>query len=245
VHSQTIDIFVKNGDSMLKELSLKIRRRESPFFERLYQIAKAVRSFEIPVIMPLHTLLYQERCLRLGFWSNLTRVLYHTPLFKSQCIRIGKRLQIIGGIPLVMGHLNLVIGDDVVIHAASTLIGAKVFDNPTLTIGNSTHLGHQLTISVGCDITIGSNVLIGDHVNILSYMGHPTNPAERHLPAPPESSKSITICDNVWIGVGSIIMKGVLIGEGSIVASGSVVTAKVPPNSMAIGNPARVFPLIM
>jgi len=144
-----------------------------------------------------------------------------------------------------MGHLRLKIGNDVIIHGVSTLIGAKVFESPTLIVGNNTHLGYQLIVNVGCDVTIGDNVLVGDRVSILSYDGHPVNPAERHLPAPKESSKPIIIGNNVWIGSNCTILKGVRIGEGSVVANGSVVTTKVPPRSLAIGNPARNFPLMI
>jgi acetyltransferase-like isoleucine patch superfamily enzyme len=94
------------------------------------------------------------------------------------------------------------------------------------------------------DVTIGNNVLIANGVNIFSYDQHPANPAERHLPASPESSRSVMIEDNVWIGAKCVIFKGVKIGKNSIVAAGSVVTQKVPPDSMVIGNPARIFPLM-
>ena len=214
---------------MLKDIALKIRRRESPFYDRLFQIAKMIRRFEVPPIKPVYQLLAWERSLRLTCWNTFMRVFYHTPIFKLRCQR----------------HLRLNIGDDVIMHGASTLVGAKVFDEPTLHVGNNTHLGYQLIVDVGCDVTIGNNVLIADRVIIRSYDGHPTDPAKRHLPAPPESSKPITIGDNAWIGAGCIIMKGVTIGEGAVVAAGSVVTTKVPPNSLAIGNPARIFPLML
>lgn len=228
---------------MLDNLALKIRRRETPAFDRMYRFAKAIRGFEVPVFRQLHGLLYRERRVRLQLWRNFVRVFYATPLFKSQCVSVGRRLRLIGGVPLLLGHLQIKLGDDVVVHGVSTFSGAKVFDRPTLSVGNGTHLGYQLTIGVGCDVTIGDNVLIADRVTILSYDGHPANPAERHLPAPPASSRPITIEDNVWIGTGCIIMKGVKVGRNSIVAAGSVVTQKVPPDSLVIGNPARIFPL--
>lgn len=230
---------------MLNDIALKIRKRESPFYDRLFRIAKVIRRFEVPPVKPVYQVLAWERSLRIICWNTLMRVFYHTPIFKLRCQKIGKGFYLIGGIPLVMGHLRLNIGDDVIMHGVSTLVGAKVFDEPTLHVGNNTHLGYQLIVDVGCDVTIGNNVLIADRVIIRSYDGHPTDPAKRHLPAPPESSKPIVIKDNAWIGAGCIILKGVTIGEGAIVAAGSVVTAKVPPNCLAIGNPARVFPLML
>lgn len=222
---------------------LKIRRRETPFYDALYHLASRARRFEVPVFRPLYRLLERERALRLACWNSFARVMYHTPIFKLRCDAVGKGLYLIGGIPLVMGHLRLKLGDGVSMHGKSTLIGAKVFENPTLTVGSNSCLGYQLIIDVGCDVTIGSNVFIGDRVSILSYDGHPVKPEERHLPAPKASSKPIVIGDNVWISGNCVILKGVTIGAGAVIANGSVVTAKVPPNSLAFGNPARCFPL--
>jgi acetyltransferase-like isoleucine patch superfamily enzyme len=53
----------------------------------------------------------------------------------------------------------------------------------------------------------------------------------------------IVIGDDVWLAHGVIIGPGVTIGSGSVVAAGSVVTKDVPPQSMALGNPARTMSL--
>jgi len=228
---------------MLQKLTLKIRRRETPFYNKLYLLAKNIRRFEVPPISPIYLLFSWERSIRIAIWDNFTRIFYHTPIFKLRCQRVGKGLNLIGGIPLVMGDLRINIGDDVMLHGKSTFIGAKVFDNPTLTIGNNTSLGWELLIDVGCDVTIGDDVLIGGRVTMLSYDAHPTNQVQRHQPASRETSKPIVIKDNVWIGGNCVILKGVTIGEGSVIANGSVVTSKVPPNTLAFGNPARCYPL--
>ena len=230
---------------MVNAIILKIRKRETPFYDRLYRVAQSFSAFELPVIRPLYSILALERKFRFALWRNFGRIFYYTPLLKMKCNHYGNGIKVIGGLPLILGHLKLNLGNNVTIFGVTTLSGAKVFDAPTLTVGDSTYLGYQLIIDVGCDVTIGKNVLIADRVIIRSYDGHPADPAKRHLPAPPESSKPIVIQDNAWIGAGSIILKGVTIGSGSVVAAGSVVTTKVPSNTLAIGNPARCFPLML
>ena len=49
------------------------------------------------------------------------------------------------------------------------------------------------------------------------------------------------IGNHVWIGKRAIILKGVTIGDGSIVGMGAVVTKDVPSNSLAVGNPAKIY----
>jgi acetyltransferase-like isoleucine patch superfamily enzyme len=51
------------------------------------------------------------------------------------------------------------------------------------------------------------------------------------------------IGDNVFLGANSIILKGVVIGENTVIGAGSVVVDDVPPNCVAVGNPAKVVRL--
>jgi acetyltransferase-like isoleucine patch superfamily enzyme len=55
--------------------------------------------------------------------------------------------------------------------------------------------------------------------------------------------KPIVIGNNVWIASRATILAGVTIGDNSIVAAGAVVTKDIPPNSIAIGIPAKCQPL--
>ena len=47
---------------------------------------------------------------------------------------------------------------------------------------------------------------------------------------------NIEIGNNVWIGYGAIILKGIKIGDNSIISAGAVVTKDVEKNSIYYGN---------
>lgn len=68
------------------------------------------------------------------------------------------------------------------------------------------------------------------------FLGKPRNDKNWNV----VKNKEIIIENDVWIGMRSIILKGVTIGEKSIVAAGSVVTKSVPANTIVAGNPAKV-----
>jgi acetyltransferase-like isoleucine patch superfamily enzyme len=102
-------------------------------------------------------------------------------------------------------------------------------------------------------IDIGSHCLISWNVGLADSDFHPLEPAQRMVdaqalapffekrPARPRlKTAPIKICDNVWIGMNAVILKGVTIGENSVVAAGSVVTKTVEPNTVVAGNPAVV-----
>lgn len=54
-------------------------------------------------------------------------------------------------------------------------------------------------------------------------------------------SKKTSIGNNVFIGMNSIILMGAQIGDNVIVGAGSVVSGKIPDNTVVGGNPARVI----
>ena len=54
-------------------------------------------------------------------------------------------------------------------------------------------------------------------------------------------SSPVLVEDDVWIGHGAIILKGVSIGTGAIISAGSVVTKTVPAYSIVGGVPAQII----
>jgi acetyltransferase-like isoleucine patch superfamily enzyme len=57
-----------------------------------------------------------------------------------------------------------------------------------------------------------------------------------------QNARPIKIGEFVFIGARAIVLKGVSIGDRAIIGAGAVVTADVPADHIAAGNPARVFP---
>ncbi|MFY7921395.1 MAG: sugar O-acetyltransferase [Gemmatimonas sp.] len=117
-----------------------------------------------------------------------------------------------------------------------------------ITIGAHTFVNMNVVMLDAADITVGSKVLIGPGVQLLT-ISHPLALADR-LPAnwTPASGQSpyvttaspIVIGDGAWIGAGSIVLPGVTVGAGAVIGAGSVVTSDVPPGMLAFGNPCRV-----
>ena len=81
-------------------------------------------------------------------------------------------------------------------------------------------------------VRIGANCLIGSFARLDDS-------------APGFAAGPIVVEDDVWIAHGAVIAPGVRIGRGSAVAAGSLVLQDVPANTLAMGNPARCFPLDM
>lgn len=106
-----------------------------------------------------------------------------------------------------------------------------------ITIGPRTFVNMGLTALDVAEIRIGADCQIGPHVQLLTPT-HPVEPQPRRDKL--EAARPITIEDNVWLGGGVVVCPGVTIGENSVVGAGAVVTRDVPPNSVAVGNPARV-----
>jgi acetyltransferase-like isoleucine patch superfamily enzyme len=231
----------------MRAIITRIRRQETPWAAWAYRALKALMRFSVPCVKPVHGTLYLLYRATVAGYYWCRHALWDVPLFCSQCARVGKGLRLIRGIPRLSGYVRLELGSYVVLHGSSEICGAKVFDEPVLVIGDHSHLGNNLLIMVAKRIQIGSHCLIANDVVIADNDGHPLDPAKRlqYLPPDREDCKEVFIGDNVWIGKGSIILKGVHIGDGAIVAAGSVVTKDVPSYTVVAGNPARVVKHLM
>lgn len=104
-------------------------------------------------------------------------------------------------------------------------------------IGNNFTANFNLTILDIKEVYIGDNVMIGPNTTITT-VGHPLSPKDRraHL----AQGSEIRIGNDVWLGANVTILPGVTIGDNVVVGAGAVVTKDIPPNSLALGVPAKV-----
>jgi acetyltransferase-like isoleucine patch superfamily enzyme len=118
-------------------------------------------------------------------------------------------------------------------HLTSSLI--KIGDNCSLN-GTIVHSRNA--------VIIGNNCMFGPGVVILDNDSHnPSIDPERRRQGK-ISESPVIIGNNVWVGMRSIIMKGVHIGDNSIIAAGSIVTKNVPNNQLFGGNPATFIKIL-
>jgi acetyltransferase-like isoleucine patch superfamily enzyme len=99
-------------------------------------------------------------------------------------------------------------------------------------------------LSARSSITIGRNVLIGLHSKIIDHDFHSTDASQRRKEVLPEVIRTspIALGDDTFVGMESIILRGVRAGRRVLIFAGSVVALRaVPDDSVLSGNPARII----
>jgi maltose O-acetyltransferase len=121
--------------------------------------------------------------------------------------------------------------------------GAVILPIFTCDYGYDIHLGLNVFVNYHCvfldcaGIEIGNDVQIGPAVQLYTAQ-HPHDAAVRRSYL--ESASPIRIGNDVWIGGAAVVLPGVTIGDRSVVGAGTVVVRDVPPDTVVVGNPARV-----
>ncbi len=161
-------------------------------------------------------------------------------------VKVGKNCNFYGSL-LFFKSLggNITIGDRCTFRSAffSNTIGLKqkcflsVGKGGEIYIGNDCGLSGTV-ISASKSIILGERVLCGANVTMTDNDRHPLKSQDRREGKITES-KPIKIGNDVFIGMNSIILKGVEIGDNAVIAANSVVTKNIPSNMLFAGNPAK------
>lgn len=112
-------------------------------------------------------------------------------------------------------------------------------ENAIIDIGDNSGFSGTV-IAAATSIIIGKNVRCGGNVTITDFDWHPIDPIARKTSGPIKKAP-VMIGDNVWLGLNTIVLKGVTIGENTVIGANSVVVKDVPENVIAAGNPCKVI----
>jgi acetyltransferase-like isoleucine patch superfamily enzyme len=177
-------------------------------------LAKLLRVFKEPgnAVQVLSAQLNLRRCRKVPL---TTRLRGRVAVENRGTIELGKRVRIDG---------------------RTVRVELACWQNAHMTIGAGTFLNYGVSLSAHRELTIGKDCLIGNYVTIMDNDYHDLR--DHSLPG---RSEPIHIGDGVWIGIRSVILKGVTLGDGCVIGAGSVVTSDVPAKSVAFGVPARVI----
>ena len=98
-------------------------------------------------------------------------------------------------------------------------------------------IGNNVFLNSGCIITAREAIAIGDGTrcgpNVIFY-DHDHKMESGHILDNQYVCTPITIGKHVWIGAGTIILKGATIGDNSVIAAGSIVTGDIPANTTMV-----------
>ena len=128
------------------------------------------------------------------------------------------------GTPLFVAPNATVIGDVTLTANVSIWFSAVVrADKDRIIIGEGSNVQDNCVVhtSKGHPVIIGSNVSVG-HGAILH---------------------GCTLCDQVLVGMGAIVLNGAKVGSGSLIGAGAVVTegSDIPEGSVVVGVPGKVI----
>lgn len=213
----------------------------------------------IPLPLGTHTrnALYRTIFCRLGQDVNIQPGVSFTD---GGCVELGDRVRISSGSTLdAQGESRIFLDDRVFLDQDVRIscggkgqaklekdvsldrgVDIKVHGQGRTTIGQDTYIGPYTCLSGYGDITIGKDCLIASHASLYAH-NYSFEDADKLIRLQGYSHKGIQIEDNCWLGSGVRIMDGVTIGTGSIIGAGAVVTKDIPPNSIAVGTPAKVI----
>jgi acetyltransferase-like isoleucine patch superfamily enzyme/putative methionine-R-sulfoxide reductase with GAF domain len=159
--------------------------------------------------------------------TSASAVILRNHIYRTIFKRIGKAVYLQDGVEF-SGTRNLEVGDRVCIYRGVRVNASE--NNCRISIGERVVLERGVEIGGGenCQIKIGKQTFIGPYTCI-------------DVSGDVKSGKHCSIGDDCWLGYGVKVLDGVTIGRGSIISAGAVVTQDIPPDSVAVGVPARII----
>jgi len=117
--------------------------------------------------------------------------------------------------------------------------------------GDPLFIGRAFRLLCPRNLTIGDRCAIGDYVKIINHVpvtigddfigsaGLHIETGDHDPVTLAPKPRPVVIGNRVWCGINVTIMAGVTIGDDVVIGVGAVVCSDIPPNSIAVGIPAK------
>ena len=164
-------------------------------------------------------------------------------LLKRFLTSYGRRLKL-DGLSFIGPHVTIQIGKNARVELGRWSWlghGTKIrCHEGVVSIGAKTVMGQECTISAYQHVSIGRECVIADRVMLIDF-DHGVVEVERPIRLQGIYKRDTRVGNNVWIGYGACILRGVTVGDNAIIGTNAVVTKDVPANAVVGGVPARVI----
>ena len=130
---------------------------------------------------------------------------------------------------------NIHLGAHLVLKSGARICACN--ERARISIGDNTTVGYHTYLFASDSITIGANCLIAPFVYLVD--SDHSIARDELINRQPNQTSPIVIGNDVWIGTGAKILKGVTIGDGAVVAAGALVKDDVAPYTIVGGIPAK------
>jgi acetyltransferase-like isoleucine patch superfamily enzyme len=148
-------------------------------------------------------------------------------------IRIGRHSSI--GTMSYVSCEQIEIGEDARIRE-QVYVGGPQLPESRFTLGDRTIVLQMAYINPTKPVVIGDDTGIGGHCLIFTH-GAWLNVLDGY----PVTYEPVTLGRSVWLPWRVFVMPGATIGDGSVIGANSLVVGAIPPNSLAVGSPAKVI----
>lgn len=187
-----------------------------------------------PQMVPVITsIAYWDR--RVAAWRDKAQLMLMQRELGDR-LALGEGTRVERGVIWRIGHEGRVrLGEETIIRT-----GAELKVDGKLTIGKRVLIGAWTTLSVFDEVVIGDDCLLAERVSIRDHDHRFEHPG---VPVADQGYRvsTIRLGNNVWLGAGVTLLKGVSLGDGCVVGANAVVTRSFPAGCVLAGVPARVI----
>jgi serine acetyltransferase len=171
-------------------------------------------------------------------WSGIVRRLRRQWL-RLRGVRLGRGCWI-QSIEIPRNPWDIDLGDEVALdkHVVLLTTGERR-TAPRIQIGAGTYVNRFTMFDASDSVVVGKRCMIGPSCYITDH-DHGTQ-AGADVRFQQLRSAQTRIGDDVWIGAGVIVLKGVTVANGAIIGAGAVVTKNVEAGAVVVGAPTRVI----